>query len=337
MAFAAGMALVGTAAAGWSREPFDGLAASSAALPVLPGQAALTPPQRPVSLFVATLKTVARRTGDAFEADAGTAPGATLVDYARLRAAEDAFFVNRARHQASRVDTAAALPVLARAETGAEFLDRLAAASRDGPIGRIVVYGHSGPDGLYMREDRGFYVDLDNTAANSSVVTGSIDGRVRALRERGARDLGDLAALIERGAVRFAPDAVIFFTGCSTAGEFTLQGSSMAIRIAMLTGAEVVGSVGSTDQSMAKLRGVRGNREFSRRKWVHVVGARFAEELRGQSLDPLGQKYDAGASHPKAPAARPDVFGSDRMLKCAAAAPGHPRFGSCAASDPPVG
>ena len=48
--------------------------------------------------------------------------------------------------------------------TGDEFLRALVEASRRGPIGNLVVYGHAAPNALFMREDRGFYGSVEDVA-----------------------------------------------------------------------------------------------------------------------------------------------------------------------------
>ena len=66
----------------------------------------------------------------------------------------------------------ASAPQLGAATTGEEFLDALIAASRNGPIANLVVYGHAAPAALFMREDRGFYASVMDVAKSSQIASG---------------------------------------------------------------------------------------------------------------------------------------------------------------------
>jgi hypothetical protein len=171
--------------------------------------------------------------------------------------------------------------------TGAEFLQALASASRHGSIANLVIYGHSGPDGLYMLEDSGFYGSVADVARSTQIVTGTDAEKEKKLRELGARDIGDLQRLIASSEIKFADDVVIVLTGCSTAGKTSIEASSIAARIASLAGGKVIASVGSTDQSMAgRSRGLPIH-DYTRNAWVQYVVGTQIQKLEGRTMDPM--------------------------------------------------
>jgi hypothetical protein len=217
---------------------------------------------------------------------------ASIAAMVRLRESEDTNFANRARMLASRMTRTQRFgptPGLGRAQTGEEFLAILIDASRRGPISNLVVYGHSGPTGLYMREDRGFYASLPEIAKASPLVSGSGPEREDALRGLGARDLADLRQLIADRHVRFTHDAVIVFTGCSAAGESAVERSGFAARTAETARATVFASVGVTDQSMAGRTSALPVREYSRGMWVRFAPVAPPTRLGSRVLDVLRQ------------------------------------------------
>ncbi len=118
---------------------------------------------------------------------------------------------------------------------------------------------------------------------------GSTDGaeKEKILRSYGARDLSDLEALVQRGEIRFAPDAIVIFTGCAAGGERDIDPTGIAASIATIGHATVIASQGVTDQSMAGRNGYMSRNEYSRGTWV--LFSEKAEPLRlgTRVLDPL--------------------------------------------------
>ncbi len=174
-----------------------------------------------VNLVIADQKTPAPRTTDTV-ATARKQRLRTVDQLVRFRMQEDENFAQRAAKLYAGIDLTAAPTALIRPTTGAAFLDALVFASRQGPIGSLVIYGHSSPAALYMMEDRGFYRSVKEVAEQTPLIPpGSADAaeKEKILRSFGARDLSDLEALVQQGEIRFAPDAMVIFTGCAAGGE----------------------------------------------------------------------------------------------------------------------
>ena len=244
----------------------------------------------PVNLLIAAHRTGAERYSDTYTTT-GKKRRRPIEVSARLRRADDANFTNRTRYLARRIEEAGRTgnpPVLARATTGAEFLDALVSASREGPIGNLVVYGHAASTALFMREDRGFYASVMEVARVSQVVSGDQIEKQEELHLSGARDLSDLEALLNRGEIRFARNAVIVFAGCGVAGKREVESDSIAARMTGLTGAKVIASIDVTDQSMGRGRHFR-NHEYSRRTWVRFMPGETPERLNTKVIDALRQ------------------------------------------------
>ena len=245
----------------------------------------------PVSVIIVAQKTAAPRGSDERARSAGQAPGRSPAAAALHRQTEDRYFMRRARQLARRVGALPSFappPDVIPVETGAALLATLVSASRRGSIANVVIYGHSGPDGLYMLEDRGFYVRVSETAEKASFVSGSEAEKEARLRALGARDLSDLSALINSGAIRLSGDLVILFTGCSAGGEFEVEPSAIGAQIAALTGAQTTASVGAVDYSMAGGR-IDTHEEYSRRRWVRFVAGTKVDTLPGRKMDPMLQ------------------------------------------------
>jgi hypothetical protein len=152
-----------------------------------------------VNLFVAGHRTGAQRYSD-FYLTSGKPRRRPVVVSMRLRRADDANFTNRTRYLARRV-AEIGRPVAAQlgvATTGEEFLAMLIAASRNGAIANMVVYGHAAPNALFMREDRGFYGSVMEVARTSHIVSGEEIEKDEQLRHAGARDLSDFEQLVGR-------------------------------------------------------------------------------------------------------------------------------------------
>lgn len=252
-------------------------------------QAAAVDTAAPVSVVVADQKTAALRISDTL-ATARKHRLRSIGQLVRLRILEDANFAHRAealaRRMGQRIDAFATAEIV-RPSTGADFLDELVAASRQGPIGNLVIYGHAAPTALYMMEDRGFYRSVQEVAASTLLPSPAGVSKEAELRRLGARDLGDLQKLLQDGAIRFAPDAVVVFTGCAAAGEKSLDPAGIAARMAEITKATVVASLGVTDQSMAGRRRNPSPDEFSRGTWVRFAKDAKPEKLGTRVLDPL--------------------------------------------------
>ena len=123
----------------------------------------------------------------------------------------------------------------------------------------------------------------------SHVVSGEEIEKDEQLRLAGARDVADFEQLVTRGAVRFARNAVIVFAGCGVAGKRDIEPlSSIAARMAEITGAKVIASIDVTDQSMARGRDFR-DQEYSRRTWVRFERAQPPERMNTKVIDALKQ------------------------------------------------
>lgn len=246
-------------------------------------------PPEPVNLFIANQKTKALRTTDTpAEARKRRVKLERLI---WLRGREDENFANRTKILAARVEEQAMFrksPELTAVTTGAEFLTSLISASQRGPLTNVVVYGHAAPTALYMTEDRGFYAAVSDVAKSTPLVTGTDEEKEKELRATGARDLGDLEALIKGGAITFAEKATIIFAGCGAAGRTDVEVAGIASRIAELSGATVIASVGPTDQSMARRLGP-SKYEYSRVTWVRFVKGSPPKVLQTKTLDILGE------------------------------------------------
>jgi len=243
----------------------------------------------PVTVLIAGHRTGAERYSDTYTTT-GKKRRRPIAVSVRLRRADDANFTNRTRYLARRIEetSAASLPVLARATTGAEFLDALVSASRQGPISNLVIYGHAAAAALFMREDRGFYASVMDVAKISQVVSGDEIEKHEELYLAGARDLADFEHLINRGEIRFARNAVIVFAGCGVAGKREVESDGIAARMTGLTGAKIIASIDVTDQSMGRGRNFR-NHEYSRRSWVRFLPGETPERLNTKVIDALQQ------------------------------------------------
>jgi hypothetical protein len=241
----------------------------------------------PVNLLIAAHKTSNQRYSDT-DLISGKKRRRSVAALMRLRGREDANFTNRTKYLARRIEEirVAEPPLLATATTGEEFLALLVEASRRGPIGNLVVYGHAAPNALFMREDRGFYASVRDVARETRIVEGAEEDRLYRLRDAGARDLADFARLVERGDVRFTSNAVIVFAGCGVAGKREVDTLGIAARATDITGATAIASIDVTDQSMARGRSFRDH-EYSRRTWVRFTPLQTPERLNTRVIDAL--------------------------------------------------
>jgi hypothetical protein len=255
-----------------------------------PSEPALPPGPRGANLLIAAHRTTALRYSDSYLKSGKPRRRPPAVS-ARLRRQDDANFTNRTRFLARRVAETGkpvSAPERAVVSTGAEFLDALVKASRNEPIANLVVYGHAAPDALFMREDRGFYAAVRQVATASHVVSGDDIDKDEQLRLVGARDIFDLEQLVNRGEIRFARNAVIVFAGCAVAGMRDIEPSSIAARMAEITGAKVIASIHVTDQSKTRGRDFR-NKEYSVRGWVRFAGGQVPERFNTKVIDALKQ------------------------------------------------
>jgi hypothetical protein len=206
-----------------------------------------------------------------------------------LRAAEDNYSTTRARALAQRLEEASPLarkPRVVGVTTGAEFLDALVDASREGPIANLGIYGHSSSTSLYMMQDRGFYAAVGAVAKKSRIVGGNDDEREAKLRALGARDLSDFEALVKSGAIRFAKNAVVVFTGCAVAGRTEINVEGIGARIAAITGATAIASLDLSDQTPLNGKDVL-KVEISRATWVRFAGSSSPERLNLKIIDAM--------------------------------------------------
>jgi hypothetical protein len=253
----------------------------------------------PVNVLVADQKTAALRLSDTPETARKERKG-SVVRLVKFRVLEDENFARRAGILAHRMvqglNQLEDPPDTVRPTTGAEFLDALVSASRQGPIRNLVIFGHAGPASLYMMEDRGFYGSVTEVAAGTRLVDGIVADKEKDLRRLGARDLRDLEALVASGDIDFAPNAVVIFTGCAAAGEKDIDPSGIAARFADITNATVIASLGVTDQSIAGRRVAFD--EYSRGTWVRFVKGAEPQKLGTRALDPLSALHLDGGSLP---------------------------------------
>ncbi|TMJ04451.1 MAG: hypothetical protein E6G97_05680 [Alphaproteobacteria bacterium] len=295
--FTAMLAALCIASASARAEPDDALEAAAALAqspPVLDVGGLSPPPEDvtpgsggPVNLLIAIHKTAAERYSDTY-LTSGKKRRRPVASSMRLRRQDDANFTNRVRYLARRIAEirTAEPPQLARATTGEEFLAALVAASRRGPIGNLVIYGHAASTALFAREDRGFYASVLDVARSTRIVGGAEEDRLYQLRDAGARDLADFARLVERGDIRFTENAVIVFAGCGVAGRREVETLGIAARVTDITGATAIASIDVTDQSMGRGRSFR-NHEYSRRTWVRFVAQQTPERLNTRVIDAL--------------------------------------------------
>ena len=131
--------------------------------------------------------------------------------------------------------------VVAKTETGQEFLSALESASKKAPIKNLVAWGHAFPHGIVMKEDEGMYRKRSDLAPKS-----------------GAAFLEDLEKRMKAGTIKFSKDATIVLAACNCGGTIdvktgkaTPDSSSFAAELAKLTGARVIASVGGSDQTVA--------------------------------------------------------------------------------------
>jgi hypothetical protein len=265
-------------------------AAMLAAVP--PAFALEVPPAKaegPLTLLIAAHRTAVQRYSDSF-LTSGKPRRRAVTTSMRLRRQDDANFSNRTRWLARRIEAIrpAGPAELAVVSTGDAFLAVLVEASRRGPIGNLVIYGHAAPNALFMREDRGFYGSVEDVARDTKIVEGSEEDRASQLRAMGARDLADLMELVAAGDIRFAKNAVIFFAGCGVAGKRSIEPGSIAARAAEIADATVFASIDVTDQSMGRGPSFR-DREYSRRGWVRFLPDRTPERLNTRVIDALKQ------------------------------------------------
>jgi hypothetical protein len=297
LGFALSCVFADTAAASDAeRDDTLGIEDASTDLLLPPALKALPETTPDVTVLIAAQRTALPRTTDTLRTarKEGQRSVARLV---RLRDREDANFAYRAVNLAKRMKETSRFinpPELATAATGDEFLQALIVASRQGPISNLVVFGHAAPKALYMREDQGFYASVAEVAEKSPLAIGIDAQGADVLRTLGARDLGDLEKLIGSGDVRFAADAVIVLTGCASAGHRRIDMSGIAARLADITGATIIASVGVTDQSMMRRAASRWNLGGSRGSWMRFAKGTSPQKLPSKYVDALQQLHTDG-------------------------------------------
>jgi hypothetical protein len=244
----------------------------------------------PANVVVADQKTATPRISDTPETARKKRMG-SVDRLVKFRVLEDANFARRAdilaHRMAQRSDAIGSPAEIVRPATGAAFLDSLVSASRQGPIGNLVIYGHAGSSSLYMMEDRGFYRSVSEVAESTLVPNDVGASKEQTLRQLGARDLHDLEMLVRSGDIRFAPNAIVIFTGCAAAGEKDIDPTGIAARFAEITDATVIASLGVTDQSVVGRRGTLPFDEYSRGTWVRFAKGADPQKLGTRVLDPL--------------------------------------------------
>jgi len=241
----------------------------------------------PVNVLVAAHRTTAQRYSDSY-LTSGKPRRRPVAASVRLRRQDDANFSNRTKWLARRIEAVRPVepPELATVSTGDELLRVLIEASRRGPIGNLVIYGHAAAHALFMREDRGFYASVEEVARETKIVEGTDDARTSQLRAMGARDLTDLMELVAGGDIRFAKNAVIVFAGCGVAGRRDIDAGGIAARAAEIADATVIASIDVTDQSMGRGHAFRDH-QYSRRSWVRFSPDQAPERLNSKVIDAL--------------------------------------------------
>ena len=205
-----------------------------------PKPAPLTRPEeekeaQPVSVLIAAHKTADPRSTDAVTAQKMKM---TVDDVRRLRKNEDANFTNRAEFLKRRLVAEGSdeeRVMVHSVERGEEFVRVLEDASKKGPIKHLVVFGHSGPTAVYMREGAGFYRN---------------EGDIKdADRKQGLAFLSTIQQKVKEGKIKFAENAIVIFAGCKAAGSETPEAFSIGAEFARSFGVTTVGSLGGSDQS----------------------------------------------------------------------------------------
>lgn len=147
--------------------------------------------------------------------------------------------------------------------TGEELLAAMERASSWGQIKNLVFWGHSGPYGVYGKENRALYRKSDDFD--------DLD------RPGGARFFDDFREKIHTSrTIVFARDALCMFCGCKAAGDRGLERDCLASWFAEDTRGTVIGSVAGSDQSQAPSWEV----ETSQKYWArHTRGRRDGEKM----------------------------------------------------------
>ena len=271
-----------------------------------------------MNVLVAGQKTSSPRTTDTIDTARRERLG-SIKRLVRLREKEDINFVIKTRNLARRMlrepKHFTDVPTRARPTTGAEFIEALITASRRGSITNLVIFGHAASTALYMIEDRGFYAKVSDVAKLTTLASGTDAEKEENLRHLGARDLDDLELLIREGKVRFAKNAVIIFAGCGVAGTADFESESIAARLAVITNATIIASIGVTDQSMSHARGNVPDKEYSRGTWVRFLNGTKPQKLHTKVIDPFKylQRESVSSSMPAMPAL-PELAPADTIL-----------------------
>jgi len=243
----------------------------------------------PVTLVIAAQQTTARRTTDGIQ-EARALGLKSIAQLERMRAREDAFFVRRAKFLAGRlneVNRPGRVAQVARVNTGAEFLKVLTLTSRHAIIGSLIIYGHSGSNGLFMLEDRGFYRSIEEVVETTRVASGTAEEKGSKLRSLGARNIYDLQELLHQGAIRFAHQSTIVMLGCNTAGNLDIDPMGIAALMAESTGATTFGSLNETDATILDKPAATADQEFSLGTWVRFAKGEHPKPLNTSAIDPV--------------------------------------------------
>ena len=117
---------------------------------------------------------------------------------------------------------------------------------------------------LFMREDRGFYGVGHGGGERSRTSSRARRSTRTSSFALPARATCPTSSSWSRAAtIRFTRNAVIVFAGCGVAGKRDIEPSSIAARMAEITGAKVIASIDVTDQSMGRGRELPQPRIFA--------------------------------------------------------------------------
>jgi RHS repeat-associated protein len=161
--------------------------------------------------------------------------------------------------------------------TGNSLIESLVAASKNGPITRLVVASHGSGAALYMNENAGLYGDSFDKATQTGFSS-----------QAGAATLADLAKKIKSGDIKFADGAQVFFVGCNTADYWGVGIDSFAEEFSEIAPNTYV--TGSTEKSSPSPTedGKRDSNNYSSRgnsAWYTYRNGVLVKETKG-SIDP---------------------------------------------------
>lgn len=126
--------------------------------------------------------------------------------------------------------------------TGQKLIELLRNETKhEGSIGRIAIFSHSTPHGIY----------LDDTPGNYGGILRSVYKGLN--KKKGYKNtiiVSDLVQEIKSKKIKFEKNSIVIFTGCNTASKEdnygVIKGKPIAKNFTMLTGIKSIGAVGGT-------------------------------------------------------------------------------------------